>query len=208
MDWNRLAAWLDKDDTPDYPKLAQHNIGVVYIDPRSTNVRDVKGGCATHGIIAGIYIAADWMPSWTAAMYADWTSEQLNTFLPRSTHPEAPPCMLDIEKPRGTAWAETFIQAYRKHQPVRPTSYTNEPFQGGLVPVGALALAKMHWYPQMYYGDTLPDGRLRPADAAAVMLEAAREYPAEMVHPFYDGKQLPGDARDGCVFTLGRIPAS
>jgi hypothetical protein len=47
---------------------------------------------------------------------------------------------------------------------------------------------------------------MSPADPAAVVLEAARIFTPNAVHPFYDGAHLPPDARDGCVYLMDRIP--
>jgi hypothetical protein len=87
-------------------------------------------------------------------------------------------------------------------QPGRPIGYTNEPFKDGtVVPVDVLEGAGCHWFPQLYYGD------MSPADGAAVALEVARwGFPADRVHPFYDGARVASDQRDGCYFVAERIP--
>jgi hypothetical protein len=81
-------------------------------------------------------------------------------------------------------------------------TYTNMPFQNGtVVPSGLLEAYGVGWWPQLYYGD------MSPADTAAVCLEIARwNYPASEIHPFYDGKLIASDQRDGGWFTAERIP--
>jgi hypothetical protein len=80
--------------------------------------------------------------------------------------------------------------------------YSNEPFQDGtVVPIPELVAAGAHWFPQLYYGP------MTPADSAAVVLEIARwGFPADRIHPFYDGMLIASDQRDGAYFTAERIP--
>jgi hypothetical protein len=53
---------------------------------------------------------------------------------------------------------------------------------------------------------------MSPVDLASTMMQTARIYPPGMVHPFYAGERLPPDedvpydTKDGCVFTLERVP--
>lgn len=95
----------------------------------------------------------------------------------------------------------------------RPLAYTNEPFKDGtVVPLADIAIAGLHFFPQLYYGD------MSPADTGAVVLDLARwiesdisatpkgELPAAIVHPFYDGARIATDQRDGAYFTAERIP--
>lgn len=200
MNWNTLSAWIYKDSTPDYAKLAAYGIGVVYIDPRSANAATVVSDLRTRSFMPGVYTAPDWQPSMDAPTFAKWTSDQLNAVVPRGSLPEAPPYMGDFEGVDPT-WQASFLASYRSYQPHRPSSVTVAPFQGGLIDTHDLAGWSFHLYPQLYYGD------MSPADPAAVLLEMARQgFPAAMLHPFYDGARLPADRRDGCVFTAERLP--
>lgn len=200
MNWYDMAAWLDQDWDPNIDQIIAHKIKTVYVDPRAENAMEAILTLKGHGIVPGLYAVAGWQDTGnTPAEFAKWCSLQLNHFLPRGTAPEAPPFMVDIEQPHTTQYTTSFLNAYRTYQPHRPSSYTCEPFQGGLVPCSMLLGLGFHWYPQCYYGN------MDPADIGAVVLEAVREFPAQKVHPFYDGARLPSDARDGCVFTLGRL---
>lgn len=200
MNWSALAAWLYESDTPDYGKLAAHAIEVVYVDPRSGNAAAVIADLRAHAVAPGIYTAPSWHPSMDGPMFALWTSQQLNALLPRAGAPEASPFMADLEGV-DVSWQTAFLASYRSYEPARPSSATVAPFQGGLVATGRLAVAGFHLYPQLYYGD------MTPADPAGVLLELARQgFPADRLHPFYDGARLPSDARDGCVFTAERLP--
>lgn len=198
MDWSVLAAWIYEDDDVDLAKLAAHRIGVVYIDPRSSNAAAVRDKLRAAGLVCGAYFATDHFPGLTGQGFALAVSQKLNALLPRGGAPEAPPAMLDLEG-CDAAWQAQCLQTYRSYQPARPTSYTNAPFQGGLLPVAAINTARMPMYVQLYYGG------MQPADGAAAVLDAVRAGVAD-VRPFYDGAALPSDARDGCVFTLERIP--
>lgn len=87
-------------------------------------------------------------------------------------------------------------------QSMRPIGYTNMPFQDGtVVPVDVLVNSVVTWWPQFYYGD------MSLADPAAVVLEIARwGFAASAIRPFYDGKLISPDQRDGGYFTAERIP--
>jgi hypothetical protein len=93
-------------------------------------------------------------------------------------------------------------QFNRGTQVDKQITYTNMPFQNGtVVPIPLLADLAVPWWPQLYYGD------MSPADTAAVCLEIARwGFPASEIHPFYDGKLIATDQRDGGWFTAERIP--
>jgi hypothetical protein len=199
MDWNARSAWLYKGSVPDINKARLFNIQVIYVDPTSNNVEGVIQVIRDNGLVAGAYFADSWTTT-TANQFADWISETLNDILPKGRMPEAPPCMLDFER-ADRNWQENCLNRYRAHQPARPTSYTNAPFQGKLVPVSALVKHDIHLYVQLYYGD------MRPADQSAAILELMRYgMPASKTHPFYDGARYSADARDGCYFTLERMP--
>ena len=198
MDWSRLTAWLDEGSTVDWAKVSKCGIGTIYVDPRSANAVQVIADIQAHGVLAGAYTATSWEPSLSGADFADYTSGLLQKFLPRKTA-EAPPYMADLEAV-SVEWQTEFVARYRQHQPARPSSFTTEPWKDGtVVPLPALEQAGFHWYPQLYHGD------MSPADPAAVVANACRWYTPQLVHPFYDGAVLPGDHRDGCVFTLERL---
>lgn len=198
MDWNAKSAWIYKGSVPDVEKAHRFDIKVIYVDPTSENVEHVIDLLHSNGIVAGAYFADSWTTT-TAPMFADWISETLNTILPRGRMPEAPPCMLDLER-QDLAWQKACLTRYRAHQPARPTSYTNAPYQGKFVPVPDLIKHHMHLYVQLYYGD------MRPADPSSALLEQLRSgMPANMIHPFYDGIHYAADSRDGCFFTLERM---
>ena len=202
MDWTAKAAWIYENGVPDFNKLAEHGIKVVYVDPRSANTAEVIKSITDNGLVAGIYTVPSWQPQMNGLGFAKWTSYLLNTFLPRANG-ETPPYMADVEgdQLRNAEWVDSFLSTYRNYQPARPSSMTVEPFQGGYVPVKALVAARFHLYPQVYYGD------MSPADSAAVVLENVRSgMPADSVHPFYDGAAIPRDARDGAIFTAERLP--
>lgn len=201
MNWSALAAWLYENDQLDVAKAKAHGIEVIYIDPRSTNAAQVAAAIRAAGLTPGAYFATSWWPHATPAEFAQSVSNLLNHVLPRVGTAEAPPCMLDLEAVTYT-WCAAAIANYRRHQPLRPTAYTNEPFKdSSIVPIDALIKAKMHWYLQLYAGD------MTPVNEARATLQVCRIYPPSMVHPFYDGAALPSDAQDGCVFTLERIPS-
>lgn len=206
MNWDARSAWVYEGTIPDPAKAARHGIEVVYVDPRSANAAAAISTLRAAGLTPGIYTSPNWEDALGGAAFADWTNGVLNSLLHRVGAAEAPPYMADLEG-RDVAWQTAFLDRYRQHQPGRPSSATVAPFQGGYVPTAHLAARGFHLYPQLYYGDPLPDGRLPSADPAGVLLEMARQgFPAAMLHPFYDGAALPSDARDGCVFTLERIP--
>lgn len=93
------------------------------------------------------------------------------------------------------------MKSYRSYLPSRPTAVTVAPFQAPVLPIATFVDAGFHCYPQLYYGG------MEAADGAAVALELARAgFPADRIHPFYDGAALPEDARDGAVFTMERLP--
>lgn len=202
MDWNRLAAWIYLSSTVDWTKAYAYDVGVIYVDPRSPNAAAVIADIRSHGCSPGIYTVPSWAPTLGGSDFAIYTSDLLNKFLPRGALAEAPPYMADLEA-RSVTWQQSFLTTYRSYQPARPSSYTNEPFKNGsVVPIPDLKTAKFHWYPQTYYGD------MSAADAAAVMLDLCRwGYEPSMIHPFYAGERFPWeDHRDGCVFTLERLP--
>lgn len=201
MDWFAKSAWIYEDATPDFDKCKKYGIKVIYIDPRSNNVEAVVSEIRAAGLTPGAYFADSWsLVGETGAQFADWINVILTMKLPRGTLMEAPPCMLDIER-KDVTWASNCISRYRAHQPARPTSYTNAPFQGNYIPHGALVKYNMNLYVQLYYGD------MSPADASAAILEQIRlGMPPDMTHPFYDAAHYGSDQRDGCYFTLERMP--
>lgn len=182
-------------------KAKKYNIVVIYCDGTSDNILAQITAIRAAGITPGLYFADSWWPSMAGPVFADRVSAMLNQFLPKKPGMvEAPPCMLDIEA-STVAWQAMMLTRYRQHQPLRPTSYTDGAFMGGVTNWGALKLANMDYYAQVYYGD------MRSADAAAVVLESCR-YLGEpnRVHPFYAGEHYGADQRDGAYFTLERMP--
>jgi hypothetical protein len=198
VDWTKLGAWVYENNPVDLAKIAKYKIGTVYVDPRSGNAATVTAQLRAAGVTPGIYFDPHWdggnmTPQQHAGVISNYV-QHTGLIEPGE------PVMLDMEA-LSIPWVANFLEEYRDHLPERPTAYTNAPFQNQtVVPVNALKTYGLHWYPQTYYGD------MSPADTAAVMLEVARIYPPDMVHPFYDGAHLPADARDGAVFTLERLP--
>lgn len=201
MNWNTKAAWIYKETMPNLNTAGKYGIKTIYADPTSTNVIEVFNFLRANNILPGAYFSDSWAVNGeTGTQFANWVSDMLNKVLPRGTLPEANPCMLDIER-QDRKWAIECIKHYRTHQPSRPTGYTNAPFQGGYVPTSDLRTCNMHLYVQLYYGD------MSPADPSAALLEQIRQgMPSVMVHPFYDGARYTNDSRDGCYFTLERLP--
>jgi hypothetical protein len=197
MNWTTLGAWIYKDDTYVKAICDRHNIGVIYIDPRSGNAQQVAASVRADNRTAGVYYVPGWTPGPTPQQHAQIVSDYVQK---AGIIVTGEPVMLDLEQ-LSIPWVEAFLKSYRQHLPQRPTAYTNEPFQNEtVVPVATLQKYGLHWYPQTYYGD------MSPADSAAVMLEVSRIYDPTMVHPFYDGAHLPADVHDGCIFTLERLP--
>jgi hypothetical protein len=201
VDWTALAAWIYLDSTVDWAKVDRYKISTVYIDPRSGNASEVRDDIRAHGKQCGAYTVAAWKPDLGGAAFSVWTSQRLQALLPRQAGSEAAPYMADLEAV-SQQYQRDFLTDYRRRQPARPSSYTNEPWKDGtVVPIPELVKSGFHWYPQLYYGG------MSPADGAGVVLEVCRwGFPADRVHPFYDGARLPLDRRDGCVFTLERLP--
>lgn len=199
MNFAEKSAWIYKETDPEVEKAAKYGIKTVYVDPRSANAPQVVSKLRAAGITAGAYFARDWQPTMTAIELAAWISQRLNALLPK-TAAGAPPVMLDMEVGGNTKFAADLILAYRAHQPARPTAYTNAPFQGGYVPYVALQQRGMPFFVQLYYGG------MQPADAAAAILEASRNMNPRDVFPFYDGAHPTADQREGCYFTLERMP--
>lgn len=202
MNWQARSGWIYQGTAwGDVQQKADANaIAVVYVDPRSANAAETVGAIRLDGATPGIYVAHNWWPNTSTVVFATMASNYVEDLL----QPDEP-VMFDLE-PVMTVYAMHLAAEWRKRRQQRPTAVTVAPFQGAYVPVAALVSRGIHVYVQCYYGDTLPDGRLRPADPAAVCLEMAREGNPAFVHPFYDGAALPSDARDGCVFTLERLP--
>lgn len=200
MDFMTKAAWVYANEQPDVAKAQRYGINVIYIDPRSGNHVAEIAAFRGAGILVGAYFASSWFGT-TGTAFADQASKILNTVLPKGTLPEAPPCMLDLEE-CPVQWVTDCLVRYRQHQPNRPTSLTDEPFQGGVLPWDEIRNAGLHYYPQLYHGD------MSPADGPAVVLEAARYLgDPNRVHPFYAGERWGSDQRDGCYFTLERLPS-
>lgn len=200
MNWSGKAAWIYEDATPDLVAKAQrYGLKVVYLDVRRTGHAASIAALRNAGIVAGAYFASSWFAT-SAVAFADEVNVILNGALPKGTAAEAPPCMLDLEE-CPVQWVNDCLVRYREHQPKRPTALTDEPFQGGVLPWPEIRAAGMHYYPQLYHGD------MSPADGAAVVLEACRYLgDPNKVHPFYDGEHWGSDQRDGCYFTLERMP--
>lgn len=205
MNWRSLAAWLELDADADLTKCARYGITLVYVDPRSGNAAAQVAKLREGGFNAGIYAAANWRPELDGAGFAEYVSLFVKALIPQAfplpSQSAGAPVMLDLEAV-SIAWTSACLARWRQLRPIRETAYTNEPFKDpSVVPFADLEAAGLHWYAQTYYGS------MTPADAAAVMLEPARwGFPADRLHPFYDGARLPGDHRDGCVFTLSRLP--
>ena len=200
FDFNARAAWIYINTvmTDDLvAKARKYGIKVIYIDVRRTDAKNVISFLTARGFIVGAYFASSWTEAGGAA-FADYISAELNALMPRTSGVH--PCMLDFEE-KPIAWVDAALVRYRQHQPGRPTSLTDEPFQGGVLDWNQIKTAGMPYYPQVYHGD------MSLADAAAVVLEAARYYgDPKMVHPFYSGEHFGTDQRDGCYFTLERMP--
>lgn len=186
-----MDAWIYKDGVP------RAWDGLIYLDPRSINAAEVIQKLHANGKRYGIYYSPGW-DSWPGPLAAARTASKHLSRLGLNGSDQ--PIMFDLET-TNVAWVRRFLAAWRTLRPFRKTAYTNAPFQGGYVPSLALRLARVDVYIQTYYGD------MRPADGAAALLEIARQgTPPARLFPFYDGAHIPADARDGCVFTLERIP--
>lgn len=193
-----LSAWLYENDPPDYQRIAKYGIGTVYLDPRSQNVVSVAADLRNHNVTPGLYYDPHWNPGLTTLQQAQKISDYVQK---GGMIVVGEPVMLDLEL-LSIPWMTAFVKSYRSYLPSRPTSVTVAPFQAPVLPIQAFLAAGFDCYPQLYYGD------MSPADGAAVTLELVRAgYPADRVHPFYDGARLPTDARDGAIFTLERLPA-
>lgn len=196
-----LSAWVYAGWTLDRDRIARYGIDTIYIDPRADNAHDVIKSLRANQTRPGLYIDPHWQGDDADPHdFADWCSTGLENLLPRDGRNPADPFMADLEG-FASDWIVAFIIEYRKHQPHRESGATIEPFQGGLIPTLDLTARGFNIYVQTYYGD------MRPADAAACVLEQARAGDPLRVHPFYDGAALPPDHRDGCIFTLERLPA-
>jgi hypothetical protein len=195
-----LSCWVYKESVPDRAKITKYQIGQVFIDPRSTNAVEVIASLRQYGVTPGIYECPGWYNNPTPTQFVAQVTAHANELIPRLIA-SAPPLMLDLEGV-SKQWIASAVTLYRKSQPRRPTSFTTEPWQDGtVVPIKELVAAKMDWYVQLYRGD------MSPVDAAAAVLEVCRwGYPPSMIHPFYDGANLPLDHRDGCIFVMERLP--
>jgi hypothetical protein len=200
MNWSAKAAWLYAGNQPDWGKVAKYGIQVIYIDPRDAiYAKQLVADIRNRGLTPGAYVATSWYVG-TSEGFGDYVSFLANSVIPKGSLAEAPPLMLDLETV-PIYWAAAIIREYRKHQPARPTAYTNEPFKDStVVPTVIMQQANLHWYVQLYQGD------MTAVDPAAAMMQVARIYPPNMVHPFYDGARWGTDHKDGCYFTLERMP--
>jgi hypothetical protein len=197
MDWNARSAWIYQNDPPDYPKLIRYGVSVVYVDPRSGNAKGVIDEMRGHGIVPGIYFDPHWNESLTPKQQAKVISDYVQI---AKLIRLGEPVMLDIEL-LPIPWVEEFVKSYRSYLPSRPTAVTVASFQAPVIPISAFLSAGFEIYVQLYYGD------MSPADGSASCLELVRAgYPPSKVHPFYDGKRFPSDARDGAIFTMERLP--
>jgi hypothetical protein len=200
VNWNARAAWINEGQGLDVDRAHKYGLTILYVSARGATkqlIADIQAA----GLIAGLYADPSWTPGITAPVFAKQASDWLQTFVPRPWPNEAPPFMADIEV-HDPAYVTAFLAEYRRWQPARPSSITVEPFQGGLVPTDEIAARGFHLYPQTFYGD------MSPADEAGVLLELTRQgFPAAALHPMYAGERFPArDARDGCVFTIERLP--
>ena len=196
MDWAKLGVWVDKGVNVKWAKLDAHNIKTVWFDPTDPGVQGPIADARTKGFQVGIYMDPHLYDSPTAAGFAALVSADIARLIPGRGNP----VMVDLEL-LPLDWQAAFVTAYRALRPQRETSVTVAPFQAPVLAVKAFADAGFHIYPQLYGGE------MEPFDGAAVVLELARAgFPADRVHPFYDGARLPSDARDGAVFTMERLP--
>lgn len=202
MNWSARAAWIYKDTQPDLAKAKKYGVEVIYLDPRASNAAAVRDAIRASNLVAGLYVASNWYGANVIGdAFGRLAATVANRVIPRPPNAEAPPLMLDLEG-RTKTWMLGALTEYRRYEPARPTAVTTEPFKDGTVlPLAEFRAADVEWYPQLYHGD------MSPADPAAVVLDASRWLgDATKVHPFYDGAHFPGDARDGCIFTLERLP--
>ena len=192
------SAWIYPGTVPDKAKCAAHDITTILLDPRDGAAQSTIAKIHADGLIAGLYFDPSWYGYPSPLATARIASGHLKRL---GLNASWQPVMFDLET-KDVAWVRKFLLAWRVLRPTRSTAYTNAPFQGGYVPSLALKLARVDVYVQLYEGDP-PVG----IDPAAALLEIARQgTPASRLYPFYDGASLPSTARDGCVFTLERIP--
>lgn len=190
------SAWIYQNSDPDLGQIAKYGVELIYLDPRSSNAAAVIQKLHAAGVGYGVY----YDPSWDGWQGPLATAKLGSAHLTRLGLNGNEPVMFDLET-TDVGWVRRFIAAWRVLRPLRSTQYTQQPFQGGYVPTLALRLARIDVYLQTYYGD------MSDADGAAVTLEQTRRgLPPSMCHPFYSGKSLPHDARDGCIFTLELLP--
>lgn len=192
------SAWIYPGTSPDVAKCAANGITTVYLDPRDAQATATIAKLHASGIVAGLYFD----PSWYGYPGPLATARLASGHLSRlGLNGSWQPIMFDLET-QNVSWVRQFLLAWRVLRPLRATAYTNAPFQGGYVPSLALKLARVDVYIQLYESNP-PVG----IDPAAALLEIARQgTPASRLYPFYDGAAFPADARDGCIFTLERLP--
>src|SRR5260221_4086642 len=123
MDWSRRAAWLYQGSSPDYPKLAAHAIGTIYVDARDDNAKAIIDDARSHGLQAGIYYDPHWFGGLTPQQQAKKVSDYVQV---AKLVAVGDPVMIDLEL-LSIAWVQAFVQSYRSYLPSRPTALTRAP---------------------------------------------------------------------------------
>lgn len=102
MDWSKRAAWLYENSGLDYPRLAAHAIGTIYVDARADNAKTIVDHAHAVGLQAGIYYDPHWFGGLTPQQQAKKVSDYVQVAKIVAT---GDPVMLDLEL-LSIAWVQ------------------------------------------------------------------------------------------------------
>jgi hypothetical protein len=198
--------WVDSGNDADLTKGDQHDIDGYYFDLFDPRVTEASiGAVASKGHSVGVYMAWNW-PQFSGkapATVAKIVSDKVRMIVGPNTSPNFPRVQFDLEQHNPEFIAQT-LEAWRKLQPTRATSWTMESFQGGwMYPafVQRILACRVRVVPQYYKGDMSP-----VAEDVGLKDMLVAGFPFTSVTGFYDAAALPANW-SGFAFTQGRLPS-
>lgn len=210
------AIWIDENQSPDYQRLFRHGIRRLYFTAREGYGHDktMVDNARAQGFEVGIYRVSSWdlanNPNLTGAEWANLLSKDVSRYVGgdgKGTNVQLA-VQMDIEE-HNPVWIAQCLLRWRQIRQVRDTSFTFEPFQGGML-VAAIAQiiqSNVRLVPQAYMGPHNGNPDMTPADPFGVVKDLTDyRFPYERIQVFYDAARLYR-GWTGYAFTAQRLPA-
>lgn len=205
------GAWVLEDNPVDYAKAERLRLRRIYLDIQKTTKERLQE-VHMHGLEGAVYWGAFWGelemgPDRHAKHISDLIAQKFGNKLQCSFQIDFEAHEPHIPNAEAAAWMVAWLKEWRKHRPLKWTSWTLESFQGGWFTPELVDVINrdinLVVVPQFYGGNSgeiLMDAHAATLDLAAVGVDLWR------IQGFYQHR-IPLGWR-GMLFTLESIPVN